>query len=163
MTLKKIICIFLACLPILAFCSCDSSKLSSVPNHRLQWWLEEIGWDDDSRTNISGKNVKIAVIDSGVDLDHNDIAYSIKKTIKVSQLDESSVGDNSHGTGVTAVICGRCKNESGILGVAPDSKIISIDVTDAADNTVEEENLIEGIALAVDEKVDIINISMGIK
>lgn len=144
------------------FYSCNSSKTIIVPNHRLQWWLEEIEWDE-NRTDISGKNIRIAVIDSGVDIKHSDIKDSIEKNIKVSRLDKSFVDDNSHGTGVIAVICGSCKNENGVLGVSPDSKIISIDVTDASDGTVEEKNLIEGITVAINEKVNLINISMGIK
>lgn len=160
--IKKIACTFLACLLTFVFCSCNSSKIVTTPNHRLQWWLEEIGWDD-NRTDISGKNIRIAVIDSGVDMKHRDIKDSIEKNIKVSQLDSSFIDDNSHGTGVIAVICGSCKNENGILGIAPDSKIISIDVTDSSDGTVEEENLIEGITAAINENVQIINISMGIK
>ena len=70
------------------FCSCNSSKIVTAPKHRLQWWLDEIGWDD-NRTDISGENIRIAVIDSGVDIKHNDIKDSIEKNIKVSQLDNS--------------------------------------------------------------------------
>lgn len=162
MLLKKITCVFLVCLLTLQFCSCNSSQTVTAPNHRLQWWLEEIGWDD-NRTDISGKNIRIAIIDSGVDTEHNDIKDSIEKNIKVSQPGKSFVDNNSHGTAVAAVISGNCKNENGILGVAPDSKIISIDVTDDSEGMVEEEDLIEGIAIAIDEKVDIINISMGIE
>ena len=76
MIIKKIICTFLACLLPFMFCSCNSSTRITVPNHRLQWWLEEIGWDK-NRTDVSGKNIKIAVIDSGVDVNHNDIKDSI--------------------------------------------------------------------------------------
>ncbi|MCD7723772.1 MAG: S8 family serine peptidase [Clostridiales bacterium] len=162
MIIKKTACIFLSCFLAFLLCSCNYSTTVSIPNHRLQWWLDEIDWDD-NRTDISGKDIKIAIIDSGVDINHNDIKDSIEKNIKVSQLDESFGDDTSHGTAVAAIISGNCKNDNGILGVATDSKIISIDVTDTSDGTVEEKNLIEGIATAIDEEVDIINISMGIK
>lgn len=162
--IRKLVSLFLCLLSIVTFISCSKNDSNSaiVQPHRLEWWLEDIGWED-NRTDLTGKNVKIAVIDSGVDIEHNDIKDSIEKNIKVSQLDETSMDNNSHGTAVAAVITGKSINDNGVLGIATDSKIVSIDVTDDPEGIVDENDLIEGITIAIDERVDIINISMGIE
>lgn len=159
---QKAMCMILVCLLVIQFSSCNYFEIVEIPNHRLQWWLDDIGWAE-KRTNVTGENIKIAIIDSGVDTEHNDIKNSVIKNIKVSGLDKSFIDNNSHGTAVAAIICGNCKNKNGIWGIAVNSEIISIDVTDDSSGIVEEDDLIEGISIAINENVDIINISLGVK
>lgn len=132
----------------------------TIPKHRIQRWLKNIQWDQE-RQLYSGKNIKIAVIDTGVDTDVDELENKITKTVSVA-TEDSKEDDNEHGTAISTIIAGNPKNDKGVLGVAPGASIVSIDVTNNSDGTVALDNLIKGINLAIEEKVDIINISIGI-
>lgn len=144
---------------LLITCACDDKI--SLPKHRLQWWLESISWDS-NRLTYTGEGITIAIIDSGVDNEHVDLHNSIKKNFRVSQLN-SDISDNdlTHGTAVAGIICGYPNDEKGVLGIAPGVELISIDITD--NDHITSESLAEGIRIAMEENVDIINISAGIE
>lgn len=159
---RKIIPIILFIIISLLISSCSCNDLSNTPVHRLQWWLEDINWDD-NRLNYSGNDVKIAIIDSGIDVNHPDLKHCIEKELKVSNCSQTNTNENVlHGTAVAGIIASYPSNDKGILGIAPDSRIVSIDVTDDENGKVDVNSLIEGIKLAIDEKVDIISISVGL-
>lgn len=44
-----------------------------VPEHRSQWWLDSIEWNND-RQHSSGQGVKIAILDTGVETSHADMS-----------------------------------------------------------------------------------------
>lgn len=159
---KKIIPIILFIIVTLLISSCSSNNLSHTPAHRLQWWLENINWDN-NRLNYTGKGIRIAILDSGVDVTHPDLKYCIEKELKVSNCSQTNTNKNVlHGTAVAGIIAGYPSSDKGVLGIAPDSKIVSIDVTDDEKGKVDVYSLVEGINIAINEKVDIISISVGI-
>ena len=122
--------------------SCDDNK-SSVdlePYAYQQWYLYKIddffyqhGIDNDAHIHTkdfldtyTGKGIKVAVIDDGLDVDHEDLqnavvsSYDITtKTSDVSYTDPRA----HHGTAVTGIIAARV-NDKGIKGVASDAEII---------------------------------------
>lgn len=72
-----------------------------------------------------GKGVEIAVIDSGVDLQHEDLQlHRIRSRDFVSPGHESS--SSAHGTAVVSLIAANPNNGKGIVGVAPAAKLISL-------------------------------------
>lgn len=159
---KSFVSIILIIVITLVLFSCDNNGFEVSPQHRLQWWLEDINWDED-RLDYTGRNIKIAVIDSGVDVYHTDLKHCIEKNIRVSSLGEqSSNEDTLHGTAVAGIIAGYPSSEKGILGIAPDCHIISIDVTDDENGKVDISSLVEGINIAIKENVNIISISVGL-
>ena len=88
--LQKFFCIVLCLIFFCSFASCSKKEeaVVFVPPHRLEWWLDDIEWNSD-RIDVSGKNVRIAIIDCGVDTEHPDIKDSIEKNIKISSLEQS--------------------------------------------------------------------------
>lgn len=133
-----------------------------TPKHRLQWWLSAIEWDGE-RTKETGKGIRIAVLDSGIDASHPDLAGRIEGEYKVSGLEKEAQSSKLHGTAVAGILAGSPSHEKGILGVAVKASILSIDVTDNENGKLETEHLIEGIRYAISQSVDIINISAGVK
>lgn len=148
-------------LSFILFLKHNQTELESV-SHRLQWWLSAIEWDD-GRTKETGEGVQIAVLDSGIDAGHPDLNGVITEEYRASGLGEGESGSTLHGTAVAGIIAGSPQNEKGVLGVAVNAKILSIDITDQDNGNIEIENLIEGIEYAVSQDVDIINISAGVK
>ena len=136
----------------------------------------------DSITNIgatqslvsnAGNGVVIAVIDSGIDLDHPALAGSILDAVSVipssaygdggyfSELYEGAQDYEGHGSHVAGIIAGQ--TDSMTIGVAPEAQILSIKAlekygTSAAGTT---EWLIRAIQYAISQHVDIINLSIG--
>lgn len=150
-----ILCLII--ISIIIFLSLTKLYSKNIVNHRLQWWLNAIEWDD-NRMNLSGKNITIAILDTGVDFAHKDLKlcdYSEENIVPYTE------DDKNHGTAIAGIISAYPNNEKGVLGISPKSKLISIDITNG--ETVDIHNLIKGIKKATERRVDIINISIGVK
>lgn len=107
--------------------------------------------------NINGQHVKIAILDTGIDRKNKDLSYvnGINFTTKeANKFDD----DNGHGTKIAGIIGAR-KNNYNLLGVAPECDLYIVKVADENGN-VKFENLVKGINWAIEQKVDIINISL---
>lgn len=157
---NKIVLMLFTIILMLNCMSCRPQSTNAV-QHRLQWWLEALNWDR-QRTEVTGKGVKIAVIDTGIDSSHPDLQNRIIKEYRVSDLPVTTQNDFEHGTNVAGIIASFPHNDKGVLGVAPKANIISIDISDDA-GKASVEALIEAVNYAIDQKVDIINISVGVK
>lgn len=73
----------------------------------------------------TGRGVRIAIIDSGVDLDHPDLQGQIKYSENVAPEPADHNLADIHGTAVTGVLSARPDNGIGIVGIAPDAEILA--------------------------------------
>jgi len=106
-----------------------------------------------------GDGVKIAILDSGCDLDHPDLADNLLPGINFVDPNSPPEDNNLHGTHVTGTIC-AINNDLGVVGVAPKAKVIPVKVLDA-NGSGDMETVANAIKWAVDQKVDIISMSLG--
>lgn len=83
-----------------------------------QWQLA------DMRKTATGRNVTVAVIDSGVEATHPDLAGQL--LLQENFVDGQQYTAESHGTGVAGVIAARAGNGVGIEGVAPDARLMAL-------------------------------------
>lgn len=127
--------------------------------------VQIIGWEI-KQFNImdrwkysKGENVKIAVIDTGCDLDHPDLTNNIIQGINILNPKKDPYDDNGHGTHVSGSIAAE-DNGTGMVGVAPKSKIMPIKALDGAGNG-NNYNIAKGIVFAADNKCDFITMSLG--
>ena len=74
----------------------------------------------------TGKGVRIAVIDTGVDFDHPDLRGRVVKAQNFVDQGEQSFTTDFHGTAVAGVIAAAANNEVGIVGVAPQAQIYAL-------------------------------------
>lgn len=106
-----------------------------------------------------GENVKVAVIDTGVDFNHEDIKNNIISGKNFVNTDQEPMDVAGHGTHVSSTIAAE-DNGHGIVGVANKSKIMPIKAL--GDNgSGNMQNLISAIMYAADAKVDFITMSLG--
>jgi type VII secretion-associated serine protease mycosin len=127
---------------------------------RDQWALETL--QAGSAWKISqGKGVTVAVIDDGVNAGHIDLKNNVLKGKDFVDGDDdaSPVGDD-HGTGMASIIAGHGHGfgaADGVMGLAPESKILPIRSDFESDSSFADE-----IRYAVDHGASIINISVAV-
>ena len=106
-----------------------------------------------------GAGVTVAVIDSGVQANHQDLVGQVVPG-KAFATDVAPDGrtdpdkEVSHGTGMASLIAGRGGGQQRMLGIAPQAKIIPAAVGMA------RETIAEAIRFAADQRVGVISISM---
>ena len=78
----------------------------------------------------TGHGVKVAVIDFGIDLTHEDLSHNIKESYDVLSGSSPSIiyHNNDHGTHCAGIIGAVRNNNKGIAGVAPDVSLMSVSV-----------------------------------
>jgi subtilisin family serine protease len=86
----------------------------------LQHGLDSLSLDAAHR-HSRGKGVRIAVIDSNADTQHEDLKGRVRRVEDFAG--DASSNDRNHGTAVTSVIAARTNNALGIVGVAPEAKL----------------------------------------
>ncbi|MEC1666134.1 S8 family peptidase [Bacillus mojavensis] len=121
-----------------------------------QWNLEPIQVKQAWKEGLTGKNVKIAVIDSGIS-PHDDL--SISGGYSAVSYTSSYKDDNGHGTHVAGII-GAKHNSYGIDGVAPEAQIYAVKALDQ-NGSGDLQGLLKGIDWSIANGMDIVNMSLG--
>ncbi len=139
--------------------------LDTIPNdsgYGSQWGLPKIkapaAWD----ITTGGSDVTIAVVDTGIDLDHPDLNCSGKLTSGWDFINNDATPDDDHGHGShVAGIAAACTNNStGVAGVAWGARLMPVKVLDAY-GIGSYGQVASGITYAVDHGADVINLSLG--
>ncbi|MFP5111651.1 S8 family serine peptidase [Bacillaceae bacterium C204] len=140
-----------------------------------------MGVDKLHNEGITGKGIKIGVLDTGIDYNHPDLKDAFKGGYDFVDKDndpmettyedwlKSGKPENTgrpystdHGTHVSGIIAGQQKNNAKFAtkGVAPDADLYVYRVLGPY-STGSEENIIAGIEQSVKDKMDVINLSLG--
>lgn len=123
-----------------------------------QWQHVAVGSPYAWSEGYQGAGVKVAVLDTGVNSSHPDL--QIKESInKVTGADSAEDG-YGHGTHVAGIIGARANNGRGGSGIAPEAEIYNIRVMNAQGGGTDAD-IIAGLTEAVEQDVDIINMSLG--
>lgn len=126
-----------------------------------QWYLAAVNAPEAWDVSL-GTGVTVAVIDSGVDLDHEDLADAILPGGWDFGDDDPDPNDQlGHGTQVAGVIAAIQDNDRGISGIAPAAKVLPLKVTRGGTIAFSEDTVAEAIIYAADHGARIINLSLG--
>ena len=105
---------------------------------------------------LTGKGVKVAVIDTGIDLHHPDL--HVAGGVSEVSYTKSYNDDNGHGTHVAGII-GALNNSIGVVGVAPDVSLYAVKALDQ-DGRGDLGDIIAGIDWAIRNHMNIVNLSL---
>jgi len=110
--------------------------------------------------SAAGTNsVLVAVLDTGVDQNHVDLAGKI--TLNKNFTTSRTVDDNyGHGTHVAGIIAAKTGNGTGVAGVCPNCKIMNVKVLDDK-GSGQYSWIANGIKYAADNGAKVINMSLG--
>ncbi len=112
-----------------------------------------------------GAGVRIAVIDTGVDFDHPDLALRVIAHRNFVDDDERQFKRDLHGTEVAGVIAAVANNGIGIIGVAPDSRVIALkacwQLGAGARAVCNSFTLAQALEAAIVAHADVVNLSLA--
>ena len=122
-----------------------------------QWALQGI-----PALSINGGSteVLIAILDTGIDQEHEDLAGMVIASVNFSESQTAS-DVNGHGTHIAGIIAAATNNGIGVAGIAPKARLLNVKVAD--DNGVVWPSAVaKGIIWAVDNGAKVINMSLVI-
>jgi Subtilase family len=113
-----------------------------------------------------GEGVKVAVIDTGVDIQHADLRGSIAAAANFVDADDQQFRRDRHGTEMAGVIAAVANNREGIVGVAPRARLLIFKAcwqarADADAALCNSFTLARALAAAFDAHAQIVNMSLA--
>jgi subtilisin len=147
--------------PRVAYIENDTILQATVDEYNISWGVKHIGSKIVHDNSVNGTGVKIAVLDTGIDYNHEDLRDNYMGGFDFAFNDSDPFDDsyNSHGTHVAGIIAAE-KNGIGVVGVAPNASLYAVKVLDGAGFGYASW-VIAGIEWAVDNKMDIATMSLG--
>lgn len=138
-----------------------AGEIQKSSEDNVNWNLSMINVESDLIEKKDANKIKVAIIDSGVDYTNG---IKVKKRYNlvpgednINILYEDRTG---HGTAVAGVIAANSNNGGGIDGIDPYVDLYSVKVLDS-ENRAPVSRVVEGIYWAIEQKVNIINLSLG--
>jgi thermitase len=138
------------------------SVIPNDPQYTNQWALPKISAPSAWDTTRGSSDVIVAVVDTGADYTHPDLAQNIITSFDYDYVnnDNNAMDDNGHGTHVSGIIAAVTNNGIGVAGVSWNTRILPVKVLDASGNG-SDSNISNGIKYAADRGAAVINMSFG--
>ncbi len=144
MRVRKLVALAVAWVLVAAF---PVSARTDDPLYDQIWGMRRIGAEAAWQFS-RGEGVVIAVIDTGVDLEHPDLKDQLVTGLSV--VGEGQPDDkHGHGSLIAGIAAAKSDNGEGISGVAPDAKVLPVRVFDAAGSATSS-SVARAIRFAVD-------------
>ncbi len=158
--------------------SVPSSALNGLRNHPLvtvveldgtvqaidaeldnTWGVKRIGAGDAHADGEKGTGVKAAVIDSGIDYNHEDLDANFAGGYDFVNDDTDPMDDNGHGTHVSGTVAAE-DNDTGVVGAAPEAALYGLKVLNE-NGSGSWSDVIAALEWAVDNGLQVTNNSYG--
>ncbi len=125
-----------------------------------QWSLPQIGLPTAWNTTTGSASVIVAVVDTGVDATHPDLAGKVTAGFNFVSNNTNTADDHFHGTFVSSIIAMNTNNGQGGAGVCWACMIMPVKVLDS-NGSGSTFNVAQGIDWAVAHGAKVINLSLG--
>jgi len=148
--------VFVLC--ILYFISDSIEEEQSLLSKSIQL----VGVQTPRQHGLNGQGVKVGIIDTGIDFDHPDLhGYGLSGKViggyDYVNANEKPIDTNGHGTEVAGIVGAN----GSFSGMAPKSQLFSYKVSSTGE-AVSSEYIVQAISRAITDKMNVINISLGV-
>jgi thermitase len=124
-----------------------------------QWAPQFIGSEQAWTTTLGDPSIIIAIVDTGLDADHPDLAGKVVSTRNYVKGERAS-DSFGHGTHVAGIAAARINNGTGVAGICGQCSLMSVKVL-GADGSGLTSDVAAGIVYATDNGARVINLSLG--
>lgn len=144
----------------------DTNDLSAaiVPNDNLyaryQWNLPITDTNQGWQVTKGDKTVPVAVVDTGVDINHSDLQGNLLQGYNVVDPSKDPMDDVGHGTHVAGVISALVNNNIGVAGMTWYNPVMPVKVLDSS-GSGSTYAVAQGVIWATDHGAKVINMSLG--
>ena len=140
--------------------------LAGDPYARFQYGPRVVRADRAHAWGVTGRGVRVAVVDTGVDTDHPDLTGRIVQTINFVEGGEKTFTADHHGTAVAGVIGARADDGVGIYGIAPEAELLAVKAcwhprSGSTEAWCSSWTLAKAIDFAIVERVRVLNLSLS--
>lgn len=141
------------------------TTLTAQDGETLPWGIDRVDADVAHDTGATGAGADVAVVDSGIDAGHPDLAANVAADGSESWVDCSGdcdhpwSDDGGHGTHVAGTIAATASDD-GVIGVAPDATLHALKVC-GSNGACRTSAMVAAIRHAADRGWDVANLSLG--
>jgi hypothetical protein len=132
----------------------------------LDWGVDRIDADIVHEYN-KGTKVKVAIMDTGIDYNHPDLAANYKggydfagRLVWQGRNDDDPMDKQGHGTHCAGIVAAVKGNDIGVIGVAPEAYLYAVKVFDDRGNG-RYSDVIEGLEWCIGNDIQVISMSFG--
>jgi thermitase len=130
------------------------------PSFNVQWDMTKVQASQAWGITKGSQNVIIAILDTGIDVNHPDLAGKVVSSINFTDSSTAYANGQSHATHVAGIAAAATNNGVGIAGLGRNSSLMNVKVL--GDNGYGYYSWIaQGIIWAADHGADVINLSLG--
>lgn len=135
----------------------DPDLFNKTKNYHLKNTKAEEAWE----ITTGKKDIVIAIIDVGFDLNHKELQKNIVKPWNTFNHNDKIFANSSHGTHVAGIALAENNNNFGLSGIAPNCSFMPIQLYTSPDGNISWTNIADGILYAIKNNADVINLSVG--
>ncbi|MDI6716229.1 MAG: S8 family peptidase [Actinomycetota bacterium] len=136
--------------------SVTSLPLITQQEEVIPWGVDRIDADI-AWSKSNAESVRVAIIDSGIDLKHPDLIANIKGYYNTINPKQKADDDYGHGTHVAGIVA-AAKNGSGVIGVGPKAELFAVKVINK-DGVGYISDVIEGLQWCIANHMQVANMS----
>ncbi|MBN2187429.1 MAG: peptidase S8, partial [Dehalococcoidia bacterium] len=134
-----------------------------VPNDPYfdnQWGMTKVQAPQAWSITEGSADIHIAILDTGIDMEHPDLAGKIVDNINFSDSTTPDANGHNHGTHVAGIAAAATDNGIGVAGMGHNSSLMNVKVL-SDDGSGYYSWVAQGIIWAADNGADVINLSLG--
>lgn len=131
------------------------------------WFLKAVRCPEAWDITMGSDSVRVAIVDNGFDLSHPELrdhvvdAYNVIERNNHIYPPHTKDPGRGHGTHVAATAVGSANNQQGVCGVAPNCKLMPVQVA-TQDGLMPLTYILDGLLYAIYHGADVVNVSLGV-